>query len=115
MKIASYGHACFSVNVGGKTLLFDPFITPNPLAAAIDIGSLKPDYILLSHGHDDHVAEVEVIAKPPDKRSARPEAMFEIENVSVWGEITVPKSRVYTPLEPVNVPPPPVCESLATA
>ena len=59
--------------------------------------------------------EVEVIAKPPDKRSARPEAMFEIENVSVWGEITVPKSRVYTPLEPVNVPPPPVCESLATA
>jgi len=63
MKIASYGHACFSVNVEGKTLLFDPFITPNPLAAAIDIGSLKPDYILLSHGHYDHVADVEVIAR----------------------------------------------------
>lgn len=63
MKITSYGHACFSVNVGGKTLLFDPFITPNPLASDIDIGSLHPDYILLTHGHFDHVADVETIAQ----------------------------------------------------
>jgi len=63
MKVTSYGHACFSVEVGEKTLLFDPFITPNPLAASIDISLLKPDYILLSHGHSDHVADTEVIAK----------------------------------------------------
>jgi len=62
MKITSHGHACFSVNVCGKSLLFDPFITPNPLASNIDIGSLHPDYILLSHGHFDHVADVETIA-----------------------------------------------------
>ena len=62
MHITYYGHACFSVEVSGKTLLFDPFITPNPLAAAVDVTSLRPDYILLSHGHADHVADVEKIA-----------------------------------------------------
>jgi L-ascorbate metabolism protein UlaG (beta-lactamase superfamily) len=62
MKVISYGHACFSVECGGKSLLFDPFITPNALASSIDISLLRPDYILLSHGHADHVADVEVIA-----------------------------------------------------
>ena len=37
MKFTYYGHACFSVEAGGKTLLFDPFITPNPLAKKIDV------------------------------------------------------------------------------
>ena len=37
MKVTYYGHACFSVVVGGKTLLFDPFISGNPLAKAIDV------------------------------------------------------------------------------
>jgi L-ascorbate metabolism protein UlaG (beta-lactamase superfamily) len=63
MKIIYYGHSCFSVEVSGKSLLFDPFITPNPLASSIDISTIKPDYILLSHGHFDHVADVEVIAR----------------------------------------------------
>lgn len=62
MKITYYGHACFEVEVAGKRLLFDPFITLNPLAAGIDITKLKPDYILLSHGHYDHVLDVEAIA-----------------------------------------------------
>lgn len=63
MKVISYGHSCFSVETAGKTILFDPFITPNPLASAVDVGSLKPDFILLSHGHFDHVADVEEIAR----------------------------------------------------
>ena len=63
MKVTSYGHACFSVHAGGKTLLFDPFITPNPLASSVDAALLRPDYILLSHGHLDHVADVEMIAR----------------------------------------------------
>jgi hypothetical protein len=37
MKVTFYGHACFSVQVAGKTLLFDPFITPNPLAASVHV------------------------------------------------------------------------------
>lgn len=63
MKITSYGHSAFSVEVAGKTLLFDPFISPNPLAATVDISALRPDYILLSHGHADHVADAETIAR----------------------------------------------------
>jgi len=63
MKFTYYGHACFSVEAGGKTLLFDPFITPNPLAKDIDAGKIAADFILLSHGHGDHVADLIDIAK----------------------------------------------------
>lgn len=63
MKVTFYGHSCFSVEVSGKVLLFDPFITPNPLASSIDYANLRPDYILISHGHFDHVADVEAIAR----------------------------------------------------
>jgi L-ascorbate metabolism protein UlaG (beta-lactamase superfamily) len=63
MKLTFYGHASVGLEIDGKKLLFDPFITPNPLAKDIDIHTLKPDYILLSHGHGDHVADVEAIQK----------------------------------------------------
>ena len=63
MKLTYYGHSCFEVEVAGKRLLFDPCITPNPLADKVDIGALKPDYIFLSHGHVDHVADVVPIAQ----------------------------------------------------
>jgi L-ascorbate metabolism protein UlaG (beta-lactamase superfamily) len=49
--------------VGKHTLLFDPFITPNPLAKAVDMQSLKADYILVSHGHQDHLTDAVAIAK----------------------------------------------------
>jgi L-ascorbate metabolism protein UlaG (beta-lactamase superfamily) len=63
MKLTYYGHACFSVELNGKKILFDPFITPNELAKNIDINQIEADYILISHGHEDHVADVEAIAK----------------------------------------------------
>jgi L-ascorbate metabolism protein UlaG (beta-lactamase superfamily) len=63
MKITYYGHSCFSVTVNGKILLFDPFITDNPLASQIDAGAISADYILLSHGHFDHIADCIAIAK----------------------------------------------------
>jgi L-ascorbate metabolism protein UlaG (beta-lactamase superfamily) len=63
MVITYYGHSCFSVNISGKTLLFDPFISGNSLAKKISVGDIKADYILLSHGHEDHVKDAESIAK----------------------------------------------------
>ncbi|MFI5162061.1 MAG: metal-dependent hydrolase [Sphingobacteriales bacterium] len=63
MKFTYYGHACFELETGGKKLLFDPFISHNELAKNIDINSLKPDYILLSHGHGDHIADLFDIQK----------------------------------------------------
>ncbi|MGI8893777.1 MAG: metal-dependent hydrolase [Bacteroidia bacterium] len=63
MKVTYYGHSCFLVEVEGKKLLFDPFISANPLAKSIDINLIKADYILISHGHDDHTADLETIGK----------------------------------------------------
>ncbi|WP_417941258.1 metal-dependent hydrolase [Flavobacterium sp. RS13.1] len=62
MKITYFGHASLAIEVGGKHIIVDPFITGNPLAAAIDINTLKADYILLTHAHGDHVLDVEAIA-----------------------------------------------------
>ncbi len=51
------------VEAMGKKLLFDPFISPNPLASHIKVDEIKPDYILVSHGHEDHLADLVAIAK----------------------------------------------------
>lgn len=63
MKLTYYGHSCFEVETAGVKLLFDPFITPNPLAKNISVQHIKPDFILVSHGHADHIADCETIAK----------------------------------------------------
>ncbi|HLH53885.1 MAG TPA: metal-dependent hydrolase [Verrucomicrobiae bacterium] len=63
MKITYYGHACFTAQVAGKTLLFDPFITGNELAKDIDVQKIPADYILISHGHSDHIGDAAAIAK----------------------------------------------------
>jgi L-ascorbate metabolism protein UlaG (beta-lactamase superfamily) len=63
MKITFLGHSTILAHIGGKNILFNPFITPNELASQIDVNELKVDYILVSHGHEDHVADVESIAK----------------------------------------------------
>ena len=44
-------------------MLFDPFIKPNELAGNIDIASIKADFILVTHGHADHVADCVLLAK----------------------------------------------------
>ncbi len=63
MKITFYGHASLGIEVGGKNILVDPFISPNPKAAHINVNELAADYILLTHAHGDHIADVEAIAK----------------------------------------------------
>lgn len=63
MKLTCYGHSCIGVNTAGHDLLFDPFITGNPLAGAIDPTRIPATEILISHGHGDHVADAESIAK----------------------------------------------------
>jgi L-ascorbate metabolism protein UlaG (beta-lactamase superfamily) len=63
MKITFYGHACLGIQVKDIHILVDPFITGNEKASAIDINSLKADYILVTHAHQDHTLDVEAIAK----------------------------------------------------
>ncbi len=63
IKVTFYGHGCFKALVNGYNLLFDPFISPNENANHINIDEIPADFILISHSHEDHVADVETIAK----------------------------------------------------
>lgn len=63
MKITFYGHASLGIEIGAKNIIIDPYISPNPKASHIDVNALKADYILLTHAHGDHIADVETIAK----------------------------------------------------
>ncbi len=56
------GHAALALEVGGKHVLVDPFLTGNP-AAKTSPDSLAADFILVSHGHGDHVGDTAAIAK----------------------------------------------------
>jgi L-ascorbate metabolism protein UlaG (beta-lactamase superfamily) len=62
MQLTYYGHSCFAVEVNSSRLLFDPFITPNPLASHIDIKKITADFILISHGHADHIFDCIALA-----------------------------------------------------
>jgi L-ascorbate metabolism protein UlaG (beta-lactamase superfamily) len=59
MKITFYGHASIGIEVSGKSILVDPFISANPRAGHISFVDLKPDYIFLTHAHQDHTLDVE--------------------------------------------------------
>lgn len=63
MKITYYGHASLGIEVNGKHLVVDPFISANELASHININEIKADYILITHAHGDHILDVEAIAK----------------------------------------------------
>ena len=91
MKYTYYGQSCFLLEADGKKFLFDPFITPNPLAKHIDITTIEADYILVSHGHGDHVADLVAIAK---QTGALVIAMVEVAG---WAE-----KQGITNLHPMN-------------
>lgn len=63
MKYTYYGQSCFLLETDNKKFLFDPFISQNPLAKDIDITKIEADYILVSHGHGDHVGDLIALAK----------------------------------------------------
>jgi L-ascorbate metabolism protein UlaG (beta-lactamase superfamily) len=63
MNLTYFGHSCFLIEEQGQRLLFDPFISGNPAASAIDVDALQADAVLLSHGHGDHVADAEAILR----------------------------------------------------
>ena len=89
MKAIYYGHSSVMLELDNSKVLFDPFITPNPAAAAIDVDALRPDYILLSHAHEDHVADVAAIQQ---KSGAKVLAVVE---TAMWvGRQGVPESDI---------------------
>jgi L-ascorbate metabolism protein UlaG (beta-lactamase superfamily) len=65
MKLKYLGHSCFQLQINDMFIVFDPFIRGNVLAAEanIDIDEVKADYILVSHGHDDHTGDLLYLAE----------------------------------------------------
>lgn len=64
MKITYYGHNCLALEIKGKHILVDPFISGNELAKdKVDVDSLMADYILLTHAHQDHTLDAANIAR----------------------------------------------------
>jgi len=66
MKITFLGHASLQIEIGSTVILVDPFISGNPKATHIDINLLKADFILVTHAHQDHILDVEAVAKRTD-------------------------------------------------
>jgi L-ascorbate metabolism protein UlaG (beta-lactamase superfamily) len=61
-KLTWYGHATLGLETGGYKLIIDPFFEGNP-AASTSPDSVEADFILISHGHGDHVGDGVAIAK----------------------------------------------------
>ena len=76
IKVTWYSHACFLIETDGGKLLIDPFITDNPLSP-INADAVDADYILVSHGHGDHLGDTVNIAK---RTGAMVISNFEIQN-----------------------------------
>lgn len=65
VKVTFIGHSCFALNSGECEILIDPFISGNPNAKSTKQLE-KPDYILISHGHGDHLGDAIELAKKND-------------------------------------------------
>lgn len=61
-KLTWYGHATIGMEIDGKHVLVDPFFTGNPAASA-SADKVPADFILVSHGHGDHLGDAAPIAK----------------------------------------------------
>ncbi len=72
-----YGHATLGLETGGYKLIVDPYLTDNP-AASLSPEAVEADYILISHGHGDHVGDAIAIAK-------RTKALIiSVNEIAVW-------------------------------
>jgi len=65
VKVTFVGHSCFLLDNGTHKLLIDPFITGNPVAKITE-PQKKVDFILVSHGHGDHLGDAIGLAKKSD-------------------------------------------------
>jgi len=65
LNITYYGHAAFLTEIGGVKILIDPFLKGNPLSP-VTPDDVEADYILVTHGHGDHIGDTVEIALRTD-------------------------------------------------
>jgi L-ascorbate metabolism protein UlaG (beta-lactamase superfamily) len=63
MNIKWHGHACFELSDGEAALLIDPFLKPNNPSAVHTADEVDPTHVLLTHGHQDHLADAVAVCK----------------------------------------------------
>jgi len=61
-QITFYGHGTFGIKIGSYQLLIDPFLSDNP-QTKVGPDEVDPDYLLITHGHGDHVGDALKIIK----------------------------------------------------
>ena len=76
VKLTWLGHASFALDADGYKVLVDPFLSGNPFAST-SAEALEADFILISHGHGDHLGDAVAIAK---RTGAKCISNFEIVN-----------------------------------
>jgi L-ascorbate metabolism protein UlaG (beta-lactamase superfamily) len=69
-RLCWLGHACLLLESDGTHVLIDPFLTDNP-AAATTADKVQADFILVSHGHGDHVGDTVVPRFDATRRQLR--------------------------------------------
>lgn len=101
MKLHWYGHSCFLLETGAHRLLFDPWLSGNPLAP-VRADKVECDFILCSHAHGDHVADALDIARKNHAVIIAPFELAEyfaaqgisIEDLMPGGAVNLPFGRV---------------------
>lgn len=89
-KLTWLGHGCWMIESRGHSILLDPFLTDSPTATATP-EEVSPDFILISHGHSDHVGDAVSIAR---RTGATIIAVFE---VGQWfASQGVPQQQIHT-------------------
>ncbi len=101
MKLTYHGHACFLIEGKGHSVIIDPFLKDNPLSV-VKPEDVKVDYVLVTHGHFDHIADAVEISR---RNNAPVIATFELVNyctekgatghpMHIGGSYTFPFGRV---------------------
>lgn len=85
MKVTFHGHAVVTMETNGKMIIIDPFITGNPLTD-LKVDDVKPDAIIISHGHRDHLGDAVRLAKANDSLVI---ANDELSNYLSWQGVKV--------------------------
>lgn len=104
LTFSYYGHSAFLLDDGNYKLLFDPFLTGNPLAS-IKAEEVRADYILVTHAHGDHIGDAPQIAKRAGAAAIGiPEVLdligkvadkSEMYGMNIGGKVKLPFGYVY--------------------
>ncbi|UCD18624.1 MAG: metal-dependent hydrolase [Candidatus Zixiibacteriota bacterium] len=101
MKVTYLGHSCVAATDGEHNIIIDPFITNNP-QAPIGADDIEVDYVLLTHGHGDHLGDAIPIAKKNDATIIAPFELAvyvaklgaEVHHMHIGGAYNFPFGRV---------------------